>query len=76
MCGYVGLRELDQRKGQAMSCGKRGVDSPKWREVCTLALKATTPSRDFCIGKPYLLITVHCIIVYNTEYIFFLCRLK
>jgi hypothetical protein len=46
------------------------------REVCILALKATIPSKGFLRLKASTLITVDCIIVYNTEHIFILDRLK
>ncbi len=37
---------------------------PEWREVWTLALKVTTPSKRFCIWTT-MLITVHSTILYN-----------
>jgi hypothetical protein len=42
-----------------------------WREVRTLALRATTPRKGvFAFGNPTHLITLHCIIMYNTVYIY------
>ncbi len=52
MCGYVGLKGWVWGRGGAIGLWEMGQlifsMEPEWRELYTLALKATTASKGFC----------------------------
>jgi hypothetical protein len=54
--------------------GNGAVDSQHGTGVVCTPLHSRPPlqERDFCILKPHMLITIHCILLYNTVYIFLL----